>query len=166
MSRLTGIITTFFYVGHLRPAPGTWGSLAALPAGWALHMLGGPVLLGLGIIASFTLGWWATHLETKDKDDHDPSEIVIDEVAGQWIAILPISLGAAHVGADILNLWPGWISAFVLFRLFDILKPGLIGRADRRGDALGVMLDDIIAGISAALGVVLLAGLAHWIMAL
>ncbi len=165
MSRLTEIITTFFYVGHLRPAPGTWGSLAALPAGWVLHMLGGPVLLGLGIIASFTLGWWATYLETKDKDDHDPSEIVIDEVAGQWIAILPISLGAAHVGADILNLWPGWISAFVLFRLFDILKPGLIGRADRRGDALGVMLDDIIAGISAALGVILLAGLAHWVMA-
>lgn len=166
MSRLTHMIATFGYVGHLRPAPGTWGSLAALPAGWALHAIGGTGLLVVGILLSFALGWWSTGLETKGKEDHDPSEIVIDEVAGQWIAILPLSLGASHVNADILSLWPGWISAFLLFRLFDILKPGPIGWADRRGDALGVMLDDVIAGLFAAIGVALLAGAAHGILAI
>lgn len=163
---LTNCIATFFWIGHLRPAPGTWGSLAAIPVAWGLHILGGPILLGLGVILSFALGWWATALETKGKSDHDPSEIVIDEVAGQWLAFLPVSIGAAHVGASLTALWPGWIAAFILFRLFDIWKPGPIGWADRRGDALGVMLDDIIAGIFAGLGVVLLAGLSHGVLGL
>ncbi|MRU13826.1 phosphatidylglycerophosphatase A [Roseovarius sp. A21] len=163
---ITHCIATFFWIGHLRPAPGTWGSLAAIPVAWGLHMLGGPILLGLGVILSFTLGWWATSLETKGKSDHDPSEIVIDEVAGQWLAFLPVSIGAAHVGAALTALWPGWVAAFILFRLFDIWKPGPVGWADRRGDALGVMLDDIIAGIFAGLGVVLLAGLSHGVLGL
>jgi phosphatidylglycerophosphatase A len=89
---------------------------------------------------------------------------VIDEVAGQWIALWPIMIGASHVGADVTALWPGWVAAFVLFRLFDITKPGPIGWADRRGDALGVMLDDVIAGVFAAIGVVILAGLSHAVM--
>lgn len=163
---LTNCIATFFWVGYLRPAPGTWGSLAAIPVAWGLHILGGPILLGLGVILSFALGWWATALETKGKTDQDPSEIVIDEVAGQWLAFLPVSIGAAHVGASLTALWPGWIAAFILFRLFDIWKPGPVGWADRRGDALGVMLDDIIAGIFAGLGVVLLAGLSHGVLGL
>ncbi|MEO1137891.1 MAG: phosphatidylglycerophosphatase A [Pseudomonadota bacterium] len=159
--RVTHLIVTFGGIGHLRPAPGTWGSLAALPVAWLLHQLGGPMLLALGVIVSFALGWWATYLETKGKDDHDPSEIVIDEVAGQWLAFLPVSIGATHAAAALTALWPGWIAAFVLFRLFDILKPGPIGWADRRGDALGVMLDDVIAGMFAAAGVMILAWLSH-----
>jgi len=158
------LIATFFYVGHLRPAPGTWGSAAAIPAAWALHVLGGPWLLGAGVMVSFTLGWWATSLETKGKDDHDPSEIVIDEVAGQWLAFLPVSVGAAHTSAALTALYPGWIAAFVLFRLFDIWKPGPIGWADRRGDSLGVMLDDILAGVIAAAGVMALAALSHGVL--
>ncbi|WP_425038870.1 phosphatidylglycerophosphatase A family protein [Primorskyibacter sp. S187A] len=158
---MSALIATWFYVGHLRPAPGTWGSLAALPCAWALHVAFGPYGLILAIGAAFALGHWATERETAGKDDHDPSEIVIDEVVGQWIALLPVSAGAMAVNADVLRLWPGILAAFVLFRLFDIWKPGPIGWADRRGDALGVMLDDIIAGIFAALGVVLLAALAH-----
>jgi phosphatidylglycerophosphatase A len=163
---ITHCIATFFWVGHLRPAPGTWGSLAAVPAAWGLHALGGAILLAVGVILSFTLGWWATTLETQGKSDHDPSEIVIDEVAGLWLAFLPVSIGAAHTGAALTALWPGWIAAFVLFRLFDIWKPGPVGWADRRADALGVMLDDIIAGIFAALGVVVLAGLSHGVLGL
>jgi len=161
---ISHLIATFFYVGHLRPAPGTWGSAAAIPAAWALHVLGGPWLLGAGVMVSFTLGWWATSLETKGKDDHDPSEIVIDEVAGQWLAFLPVSVGAAHTGAALTALYPGWIAAFVLFRLFDIWKPGPIGWADRRGDSLGVMLDDILAGVIAAAGVMALAALSHGVL--
>jgi len=158
---MTRLIATFLYVGHLRPAPGTWASLAALPIAWALHVLGGPVLLALAALVAFASGWWATTLEIKGKENNDPSEIVIDEVAGQWLALLPVSVGAAHAGVTITALWPGWVVAFVAFRLFDIWKPGPIGWADRRGDALGVMLDDILAGVAAALCVILGAWLAH-----
>ena len=58
-------------------------------------------------------------------------------------------------------MWPGWLAAFGLFRLFDIWKPWLIGKADQRGDALGVVLDDVIAGLFAAIGISALAMLAH-----
>ena len=164
--RLARVICTFCYVGYLRPAPGTWGSLAALPLAWGLHVAGGAWLLGLGIVAVFAAGWWATHLETRGKDDHDPSEIVIDEVAGQWLAVLPVSIGAANAGVDAPNLWPGFVVAFLAFRVFDILKPGLIGWADSRRGALGVMLDDIFAGIAAGMFVVLAAALYHGILGL
>jgi len=151
-------------VGHLRPAPGTWGSAAALPLGWALHVLGGfPVLL-FALAILFALGWWATRQMTAGQSDHDPSEIVVDEVVGQWIALAPLSYAAWDRGLDILVMWPGWIAAFVLFRLFDIWKPLWIGAADRRGDALGVMLDDVIAGVFAAIGVLALAALAHGVL--
>ena len=103
-------------------------------------------------------------METKGKADQDPSEIVIDEVAGQWLAFLPVSIGAAHVGANLLSLWPGFVFAFLFFRLFDIWKPGPIGWADRRNDALGVMLDDIFAGFAAALCVVVAAVIYHEII--
>lgn len=159
--RLSQFIATVGYVGHLRPAPGTWGSLAALPLGWLVHVIGGPWFLLALIIVIYFMGIWATVQETKGSDDHDPSEIVVDELVGQWIALLPLSFGAWHVGADILALWPGWLVAFLGFRVFDILKPGPVGWADRRGDALGVMLDDVIAGLFAAILVVVLAGLSH-----
>lgn len=164
--RVTHLIATFFHVGHLRPAPGTWGSLAALPCAWALHVAGGPLVLGLGVVLAFTLGMWATRLETKGKDDHDPSEIVIDEVAGQWLAFLPVSIGATHAGVALTALWPGWVTAFLAFRLFDIWKPGPIGWADRRGDAFGVMLDDILAGLAAALCVMAGAAISHGVLGL
>lgn len=161
---MTHLITTFFYVGHLRPAPGTWGSLAALPAAWVIYVLAGPWGLITGIILSYGLGVWATGVETKGKDNHDPSEIVIDEVCGQWIALLPLAFGAASRNVDILALWPGWITAFALFRLFDITKWGPIGWADRMHGPTGVMLDDVIAGIFAAIGVAALAALYHIVL--
>jgi phosphatidylglycerophosphatase A len=129
-----------------------------------LHILGGFPLLCIGILAAFFKGWWATAKMTDGSDDHDPSEIVIDEVVGQWIALAPLSYAAWSMGLNILVMWPGWIAAFALFRLFDIWKPGPIGWADRRGDPLGVMLDDVIAGVFAALGVIALAGLYHGVL--
>lgn len=159
---MTHLIATFFYVGHMRPAPGTWGSLAALPAALIIYLIAGPWGLVLGAVLAYVLGVWATGVETRGKDDHDPSEIVIDEVCGQWIALLPIAFGAANAGVSITALWPGWIAAFALFRLFDITKWGPIGWADRMHGPTGVMLDDVIAGVFAAIGVLLLAGLAHW----
>lgn len=158
------MIGTVLGVGYIHPAPGTWGALVALPWAWLLHVLGGFPLLLLGVIAAFLKGWWATSKMTAGSDDHDPSEIVIDEVVGQWIALLPLSFAAWNNDIPIHVMWPGWIAAFALFRLFDIWKPWVIGWADRRGDALGVMLDDVIAGIFAAIGVIVLAGLAHGVI--
>lgn len=157
---------TVLGIGYLRPAPGTWGSLAALPLVWALHEAAGFPLLAAGTVAAFVLGLWATSRMTRGQDDHDPSEIVIDEVAGQMIALLPLSYAAWAHGIPVLALWPGWVAGFLLFRLFDILKPGPVGWADRRGDALGVMLDDVIAGVLAGVGVMVLAGLWHGVLGL
>lgn len=161
---MSHLIATFFYVGHLRPAPGTWGSLAALPVAYAVALLTGFWGLLIASVIVFYIGLWATREDTRGKANHDPSEIVIDEVAGQWIALLPVVYGANMMNADLLALWPGWVAAFALFRLFDITKPSLVGWADRRDDAMGVMLDDVIAGIFAALGVVVLAAVAHGAM--
>ncbi|KMK66956.1 phosphatidylglycerophosphatase A [Puniceibacterium sp. IMCC21224] len=161
---MSGLIATVLGVGYLRPAPGTWGSLAALPLFWALHVAGGIALCVLATVIVFGVGWWATMRETAGSDDDDPSEIVIDEVVGQWIALWPVSFGAGMMGVDVTRLWPGWVAGFLLFRLFDIWKPWLVGMADRRGDALGVMLDDVIAGVFAALVAIILAGLAHGLL--
>lgn len=154
-------IATVGGVGLLRPAPGTWGSLAALPLAYGLHVFGGFPGLLLATIIVTGVGVWATAVSTAGQHDHDPSEIVIDEVAGQFVALMPLSYPAWSMGIDITALWPGWIAAFVLFRLFDISKPGPVGWADRRHDAIGVMLDDVIAGILAAICVIALAGIYH-----
>ncbi len=155
-------VATFFGVGLLRPAPGSWGAAAAIPPAWLLHWWGGFPLLAAATLAVFALGWWATATATAGQAEHDPAEIVIDEVAGMWVALWPLSAGLWWMGADPWVFpWPGWVMGFVLFRLFDIWKPGPVGRADRRGDALGVMLDDVIAGAMAALLTLLAGLLAH-----
>jgi phosphatidylglycerophosphatase A len=161
---MTRLIATFFYVGLLRPASGTWGSAAAIPVAWLLHWAGGFPLLLIATGLVFALGWWATAVETREGDP-DPSEIVIDEVAGQWVALFPLSAGLWWAGAaPHVFPWPGWIGAFLLFRLFDIWKPGPVGWADRRHGALGVMLDDVIAGAMAAVVVALGAVLFHLVL--
>ncbi|MDX8352010.1 phosphatidylglycerophosphatase A [Cognatiyoonia sp. IB215182] len=161
---MTHLIATFFYAGHLRPAPGTWGSLAALPVAGVIYTIVGPWGLVVACILAYALGVWATAVETKGKDNHDPSEIVIDEVVGQWIALLPVAFGAWVRGIEITALWPGWIAAFVLFRLFDITKWGPVGWADKLHGPTGVMLDDVIAGVFAAIGVGVLAALFHLVL--
>ncbi len=148
-------------IGHLRPGPGTWGSAVAVLIAWGLHVVGGFWLVLAATLAVTALGWWAVGQATKGSADKDPSEIIIDEVAGQWIALWPVSLGAQMAGAGFWDLWPGVVTAFVAFRVFDILKPGPVGWADRQDGAFGVMADDVIAGWMAALVVAMLAFLAH-----
>ncbi|MDD9921715.1 MAG: phosphatidylglycerophosphatase A [Boseongicola sp.] len=152
---------SFFGAGYLRPAPGTWGSLAALPVAYLLHLLGGPGAIAVATGLVYAVGLTTIRQEAEVSGEHDPSWIVIDEVVGQWIALLPVSAGAYAAGVDVLRLWPGIIVAFLLFRLFDIWKPWLVGKADARDDASGVMLDDVWAGLFAAVGVLALAWLAH-----
>jgi phosphatidylglycerophosphatase A len=163
-SAIAHLIGTVGYVGHLKPAPGTWGSVAAFPIAFVLQLVGGFPLLALATVVAFFKGWWATERMTQGQDDHDPSEVVIDEVVGQWIALWPVSLGAWMRDIDVFAMWPGLLSAFILFRLFDIWKPGPVGWADARSDSLGVMLDDVIAGLFAALGTIALAAVAHGLL--
>lgn len=157
---LARAVATVGYVGFLRPAPGTWGSLAALPLGW-IAMRGGPVVFTALAVLLVPLGLWAVRRMTAGKAVHDPEEIVIDEVLGQWIALLPVAWGSWAAGASVTALWPGWLVAFVAFRLFDVWKPGPVGWLDARTDAWGVMGDDMVAGAMAALVVVVAAGAAH-----
>lgn len=163
---MTRIITTFFYVGLLRPAPGTWGSAAALGLGIAIdRFLGFPVLV-IATAAVIAAGFWACARELEGRPGEDPSEIVIDEVAGQWLALLFPAAAFWNMGLTdwAVVAYPGWIAAFGFFRLFDIWKPWLVGRADRRGDAVGVMLDDLWAGLFAGVAVLLAAGLSHGVL--
>ncbi|MEM9318196.1 MAG: phosphatidylglycerophosphatase A [Pseudomonadota bacterium] len=156
-----GGIATLAGVGYLRPAPGTWGSLVACALAWAIHVLGGFwLLLAATIVAAF-IGYFAIVSATRNSSHADPSEIVIDELVGQWIALWPVSLGAMIAGVNFGELWPGIVAAFVTFRLFDIWKPGPVGWADRQGGPFSVMLDDVIAGWMAALVVAVLAAVAH-----
>lgn len=156
MSRAVAI---FFGAGLLRPAPGTWGSLVALILGWGInYTLGFPALL-LAFVIATVAGFWACRRELAGRPGEDPSEIVIDEVAGQWLALLFPAFGFWMRGVHMV--WPGPVAAFVLFRLFDIWKPWVIGRADRRGDADGVMLDDLWAGLFAGLCTILAAAAFH-----
>lgn len=160
------MIVTFFGIGHLRPAPGTWGSFAAVALGVLAYQLGAGWLVPVGAVLATVLGFWAVPLAVRGKADQDPSEIVIDEVAGQLLAlsftVIPLM---RHDVPDLLfGAWPGWLAPFLLFRLFDIRKPWLVGRADRRGDAAGVMLDDLWAGLFAGICAVLLAGFYHGVL--
>ena len=160
MSRM---IATFFGVGLLRPAPGTWASAVAIVLGIAIdRALGFPALVAATVIAIIA-GFWACRRELADRPGDDPSEFVIDEVVGQWLALL---FPAAAFYSRGLTDWatvayPGWIAAFVFFRLFDIWKPWVIGRADRRHDADGVMLDDLWAGLFAGIATIIAAAAYH-----
>ncbi|MGI3167607.1 phosphatidylglycerophosphatase A family protein [Pseudooceanicola sp. C21-150M6] len=158
------LIATLGGVGNLKPAPGTWGSAAALPLMLVLHLIGGFALVLVATVLLVPLGWWATLEVTKGQADHDPSEVVVDEVVGQWVALFPVSYGATFAGVSVLALWPGWLVAFLFFRLFDIWKPGPVGWADRKEGPLGVMLDDVIAGALAAAVVLILGALYHVVL--
>ena len=145
------LIATWFGAGLLPKAPGTWGSLAALPLGWALAAWGGPLLLAAAATLLFFVGWWASAVYVKRSGIADPAQVVVDEVVGQWLALLPAPLDPLL-----------YFAAFLLFRLFDIRKPWPVGWADREiAGGLGVMLDDVQAGGYAAL-VLALALTARW----
>ena len=154
-------IATMGGLGRL-PAPGTVGSAATLPIGFALHWAGGFPLFLLGLLAVTALGWWATAEHLKATGGEDPPEVIIDEAAGQLIALLPLSLGLWLAGLPgHVFPWPGWVGAFLLFRLFDIWKPWPISRLERLPGASGVMADDLAAGAAAAVLVAAAAAVAH-----
>ena len=164
---MSRIITTFLYVSLI--GPGTWGSLVAMALGAVILRYAGFPALAAATLAVTALGFWACQVELKGRPGEDPSEIVIDEVAGQWLTLLFPAAGFYFflTGQALLQAgagwmpWPAYVVPFVLFRLFDIWKPWVIGRADRRGDAAGVMLDDLWAGLFAGVATIVLAVAYH-----
>lgn len=136
------LIATFFGSGLIAPASGTWGSLAAFGVGLVILSVAPASVLTAMCVAAYCLGHWAALRWTQiDAADTDPSAIVIDEVVGMWLVmvLVPFTLAAM-------------LAAFVLFRLFDVLKPWPASWADKSlKGASGIMLDDIFAGCWAAL---------------
>jgi phosphatidylglycerophosphatase A len=135
------VLGTWFGAGLLPGMPGTWGSLAALPCAWVIHSLSGAAGLGIAAAIVFVVGCWAADTIARTSGLTDPGAIVIDEVAAQWLVLLPVPL-------DPLS----YAVAFLLFRLFDIWKPWPVGWLDRRvHGGLGIMLDDLLAAVYAVL---------------
>ena len=158
-------IATLFGIGHLRPGPGTWASLATLAVGWGLHRIGHFPLVAAGTLLVLVVGWRAVVRYTAAMTDRDQPEIVVDEMAGQLIALCATSAGFWSAGLPREAFpWPGLVAPFLFFRLFDIWKPWLVGRADRRTDAAGVMLDDVWAGVFAAVASIAAAGFYHAVL--
>ena len=134
------MIATLGGVGRVGRAPGTIASaLSLVPAYLIVRYFGGSVLF-LAIFAAIAIGTWACDVYARESGSPDPSECVVDELAGQWLAcaLAPLSLS-------------GFLFAFVAFRLFDIVKPWPVSAAERLGGGVGIMCDDLLAGLFAGL---------------
>lgn len=148
--RLSLAIATAGGLGLLRPAPGTWGSLGAALAGaaWILlapsHMLTAGLVVGA--IAATAAGIPAAGRAARHLGREDPSQVVVDEVAGQWLAlaVIPATVLIASPASAI-------ILAFVAFRAFDIIKPWPVSWLERLPGGWGIMADDLAAGLCAGL---------------
>lgn len=145
-------LATWFGCGYAPSGPGTAGSAAAVAIAVGLHAwLGWPawwfavlalVLLGPGI--------WAAGVVASHTGRKDPGLVVVDEVIGQWITI---------AGAATLN-WKSWLAAFLLFRIFDIWKPAPVRQLERLPGGIGIVADDVMAGVYGAV-VIFVAGAFH-----
>ena len=155
-------VATFFGAGFGKPGPGTWGSVAATLI-WAgtLYFFhpaqAGMLALTLGgIILSIALGVPAATIAARESGREDPGFVVIDEVAGQWITMLPLCLPAFTSKHD----WMHIVLSLLLFRVFDVWKPFPIRRIEKLPEGWGIVFDDVAAGLYA--GAVLLL-LSVWI---
>ena len=162
-------VATGFGSGNLRPAPGTWGSLAAVAVWWILLQLFGFRLLEklvpfhgtFALPLALAFGMTILAIVASDKVVHesglkDPGFIVADEWAGMWIAMAPIlwHAGSLHFVWGLLRL----VAPFALFRLFDIWKPWPCHQLQVLPGGTGVVIDDVAAGIYAAVGTFIIDG--------
>jgi phosphatidylglycerophosphatase A len=151
MYRMIMAVATGCYTGYLPKAPGTWGSLLALPIHLALVQLPRDFyFMSLGGI--LLLAVWTAGSAEKILDRADPAEVTIDEIAGMLITF---------IGAP--NHPLAWLAGFALFRFFDILKPWPVNFFDQRfHGGLGIVLDDVMAGIYALICLQGICRLAGW----
>ena len=143
------LLATWFGAGLLPWAPGTWGSLAALPCAWLIYAVFGPLGLAAAVGIVFVVGMWASAVYAGVTGAEDPGAVVVDEVAGQWLTLLVVE-------PDMFL----YAAGFLLFRIADILKPWPVSWVDRRlkGGA-GIMVDDIFAAIYAGAALLVMATL-------
>ncbi len=155
MNRLAFNLATTFGLGDRLPAPGT--TAGSLPASliWLLVAWGLVNSPWLSIVTTWMLilaviaGFWASDIEIKRRGTTDPGPIVIDEVAGQWLTFgCALPLWAAF---DHFELLVFTATGFILFRIFDVVKPWPVRRLERLHGALGVMADDLGAGLLAGI---------------
>lgn len=133
-------ISTCLGAGYVPVAPGTAGSAVALPLAWLLGTYLGGWGIAAGAVIFLLIGTWAANLAERHYAVHDSPHIVVDELVGQLISLIPVSCA-----------WPNLVVGFGWFRLFDTVKPWPAGWIDRNiPGGLGVMLDDVAAGIYAA----------------
>lgn len=159
---MSKLIATVLGIGYVSLAPGTLASLVTLPLAILVYAVGGFVGYALLTAGVLVAGFASVAEASRSAGVADPAEIVIDEVAGQLISLFPLPLGLWLHGSNVLILpWPGVLAAFILFRAFDILKPWPINKVDGLQSPAAIMLDDIAAGILAALLVAVLGAVAH-----
>ena len=141
--KLANLISTWFGCGYSPKAPGTAGSVAALAIGIVLHEFAGFTQWQFAILAAVTLvpAVWAAGVTAVSSGLKDPQFVVIDEVIGLWIAL---------AGARIYT-WKSYLAALALFRLFDIWKPAPVRQLEALPGGWGINLDDVMAGVYAAL---------------
>ena len=138
MIRLIMAIATGLYTGYLPKAPGTWGTLVALPLNLLFLQLS-PRGYAIAMVTTLVLAVFTAGSAEKILDRKDPGLIVIDEIAGMLVAL---------IAAPATPL--AWFAAFLLFRLFDITKPWPVSWVDRHlNGGLGIVLDDLLAGVYA-----------------
>jgi phosphatidylglycerophosphatase A len=138
--KIADMLTSWFGVGSLLGPRGTWGSLAALPFAWIIVSFFGNSGLFVASIVCFFVGIVAVDSYVKRTQTKDPSFAVIDEVAGQWLSLVVLH----HLSLV------GFCFGFFLFRFFDILKPPPCRKLEDLPDGLGVMADDMAAGVYTA----------------
>ncbi len=147
INKIHAAIATWFGAGLIRPAPGTIGTIAAIPVGYAISYATHPIFLLGAAALLFVIGTYSADKYGKASGKVDDSSIVVDEVVGIWIAAAP--------AFDNIYLW---IWAFVLFRLFDIFKAWPASYFDEDSkNGFHVMMDDVVAGIYAMFGVAMFA---------
>ena len=142
------LTATWFGCGLAPIAPGTAGSLAALVIAIVLHIYGGFGRVTFLVLSVVLLvpGIWAAGIVAQRENRTDPHIVVVDEVIGQWITL---------AGASTLN-WKSWLAAFLLFRLLDVWKPPPARQFEALPGGLGIVADDVMAGVYGALAIVLL----------
>jgi phosphatidylglycerophosphatase A len=136
------LVATFFRIGHIRPGPGTWASGATALLWTALCQIlrpgmRTPVAIGLAV-AVILIGIPAATRVARGSGIKDPQSVVIDEVAGQLVALIAVPLA-----------WKSFLAAFIFFRAFDILKPPPVRQLEALPEGAGIVLDDVAAGLYA-----------------
>ena len=150
--KIPWIIATWFGSGLLPKAPGTWGSLAAIPFAYLFSIYTCPYAQLFGITVLFFIGIWASDKIEESAQIKDPGFIVVDEVVGQWMALLPLPFLYTIIDTNSFYLYsvPIAVAGFLAFRLFDIWKPWPVNYADKNiPGGYGIMFDDVIAGMYA-----------------